>query len=73
LTLECQEQYIPMKVERDIFAESTVTAQNMPLQPVERPVSGRRQRLVRAVYLAAIASATLGWLWLIAWIALQLV
>ena len=35
--------------------------------------TARRYYLVRAVYLAAIGVATLGWLWLIAWVALQLV
>jgi fatty acid desaturase len=35
--------------------------------------TARRYYLVRAVYLAAIGVATLGWLWLIAWVALQLI
>jgi hypothetical protein len=63
-----------MKVERDVFAESRVAGQNMPLQSAEpTPLSARRYGLVRAIYLAAIAVATFGWLWLIAWIAFQLV
>jgi hypothetical protein len=34
--------------------------------------SSRRFRFVHVIYLLAIAVATFGWLWLIAWIALQL-
>jgi hypothetical protein len=73
LTLDCQERHVPVKVERDTFASPQLTAESMPLHEVESaPVSGRRNSLMRTVYLAAIAVATLGWLWLIAWIARQL-
>jgi len=54
-------------------AENQVTDQTPPLQSV---AGGTRtaftHRLVHAVYLAAIAVATLGWLWCIVWLALQL-
>jgi hypothetical protein len=33
----------------------------------------REGRVAKAVYLAAIGIATIGWLWLIAWIALRLI
>jgi hypothetical protein len=36
-------------------------------------VPKRKGGIVRAVYLAAIGLATIGWLWLIAWVALKLV
>jgi hypothetical protein len=36
-------------------------------------LSVSKRNLVRAVYLVAILSATIGWLWLISWVALQLV
>jgi hypothetical protein len=36
-------------------------------------VPERKYTVVHAIYLAAIGVATLGWLWLIAWCALQLV
>jgi hypothetical protein len=36
-------------------------------------IPGRNGAIVRAVYLAAIGLATIGWLWLIAWVALKLV
>lgn len=67
-------RYNPMKIERDVLAESRVTGQNMPLQFAESaaPVSRRRYNLSRAIYVAAIAIAMLGWLWLLAWIATQL-
>jgi fatty acid desaturase len=35
--------------------------------------SSRGYRFVLAIYLLAIVAATFGWLWLIAWIALQLI
>jgi hypothetical protein len=66
--------HIPEKVERDVFAESEVTDQNRPFPSAEDAApSARSYSLVRAVYLAAIGVATIGWLWLIAWIAMQLV
>jgi hypothetical protein len=36
-------------------------------------VPARQGGIVRAVYLAAIGIATIGWLWLITWVALKLV
>jgi hypothetical protein len=33
----------------------------------------RKYGIVHAIYLAAIGVATIGWLWLIAWCALQLI
>jgi hypothetical protein len=60
-----------MKVER-MFAEPRVTGQNIPPQSAQNAPTWRYS-LVRAVYFAAIGVATLGWLWLIAWIALQLI
>jgi hypothetical protein len=66
--------HIPVKVERDVFAESEVTDQGRPFPSAEAAApSARSYSLVRAVYLAAIGVATIGWLWLIAWIAMQLV
>jgi hypothetical protein len=35
-------------------------------------VPQRKYGIVQAIYLAAIGVATIGWLWLIAWCALQL-
>jgi hypothetical protein len=35
--------------------------------------SARRYGLVYAVYVPAIVVATIGWLWLIVWIAMQLI
>jgi hypothetical protein len=65
---------ILVKVERDVFAESEVTDQDRPFQSAEDAApSARSYSLVGAVYLAAIGVATIGWLWLIAWIAMQLV
>jgi hypothetical protein len=65
---------IPVKVERDVFAESEVTDQDGPFQSTEDAApSARSYSLVRAVYLVAIGIATIGWLWLIAWIAMRLV
>jgi preprotein translocase subunit SecE len=34
--------------------------------------TARKQTLARAIYVATIAAAMLGWLWFIAWIALYL-
>ena len=58
-----------MKAERNVAADP-----NAPLQSL-RPVSlpGRRSRLVISGYVAAIALTTLGWLWLITWIAFRLI
>ena len=33
----------------------------------------REGRIAKAVYLAAIGLATIGWLWLITWVAMQLI
>ena len=61
-----------MNVERKVSAESKVTYQDIPLQSA-KPAPRRSSRLVLAGYVAAIVLATLGWLWLIAWIALRLI
>lgn len=44
-----------------------------PDSPENAPAAARKYDLVRAAYLAAIGVATLGWLWLITWIAFQFV
>jgi hypothetical protein len=63
-----------MKVERNVSARSKVTDQNAPLQSAEpMPLPALRHGLAPVVYIAAIAAATLGWLWLIVWIALKLI
>jgi len=69
-----QERYAPMNAaERNVSAESKVPDQNVPLQsPEPTPSPAWRSRLALAGYVAAIALATLGWLWLIAWIAFKL-
>ena len=36
-------------------------------------VPGRKYGIIHAIYLAAIGVATIGWLWLIVWIAMQLI
>ena len=35
--------------------------------------AAREGRIAKAIYLAAIGLATIGWLWLIAWIAMHLI
>ena len=35
--------------------------------------AAREGRIAKAIYLAAISLATIGWLWLIAWIAMHLI
>jgi hypothetical protein len=67
-----QERCVPVKVERDVFAQSGATGLQIE-PPKNEPLSSRRDSFVRAVYLAAIAVATLGWLWLIAWCAMHLI
>jgi hypothetical protein len=63
-----------MRVERNDSAKSKVTDQNTPLQSAEpAPLPALRYSLAHAAYIAAIAVATLGWLWLMAWIALKLI
>jgi len=60
---EPQERYAPMKTQRNRSVESKVADQNIPLQsPEPAPLPTLRSRLVYAVYIAAIAVATLGWL-----------
>ena len=61
-----------MKAERNISAESRVN-DPAPLQLLAGSAPWLPARLVHAVYLAAIALATLGWLWLIAWIVIELI
>jgi hypothetical protein len=62
-----------MKIERNISAESRVDDPDMPLQLLAGSAPLLPARLVHAAYLAAIALATFGWLWLIAWILFRLV
>ena len=51
-----------------------MTDRNMPFQSAENaPLSGRISSIVRAVYLAAISMAALGWHCFIACIVLQLI
>ncbi len=61
-----------MKAERNITAKSEVIDPNIPLQ-LAGSVPLLAVRLVHAGYLAVITLATLGWLWLIVWIVLQLI
>jgi hypothetical protein len=65
----------------------TINVERAGVPEVERPrtetrhfgkresaaLSSLRYSLVRAIYLAAIAAATVGWLWLIAWCASWLI
>jgi hypothetical protein len=63
-----------MRVERNVSARSEVTDQNTTHQPAEPArLRALRRNLPLVVYIAAIAVATLGWLSLIAWIALKLI
>jgi hypothetical protein len=63
-----------MKIERDVFGESSLTDRNPQFQSAApAPLLNRRYSLVRAIYIAVLAAATLGWLWLIAWIAVKLI
>jgi hypothetical protein len=41
--------------------------------PAMRSQTPRFQSLIRITYLSAIAIATLGWLWLLVWCAIELV
>jgi hypothetical protein len=46
---------------------------NIPTEDAgAKMVPGRKGGIVRAVYVAAIGLATIGWLWFIAWVALKL-
>ena len=54
-----------MKAERDVSAKSKLNDPNIPLHSAE-PAPLLSVRLVHAIYVASIALATLGWLWLIA-------
>lgn len=54
-----------MKAERDVSAKPKLKNPNVPLHSAE-PAPLLSVRLVHAIYLASIALATLGWLWLIA-------
>jgi hypothetical protein len=57
-----------------MFSESATGPQKTTTQSLGNAgLSGSKSHLVRAVYLTAILGATAGWLWLITWIALQLV
>jgi hypothetical protein len=54
-----------MKAERDVSAKSKLNDPKIPLHSAE-PAPLLSVRLVHAIYVASIALATLGWLWLIA-------
>jgi len=56
----------PFALEASLISESTSMAKNATMR-------ARKDRLIRAAYLAAVLAAMFGWLWLIAWIALQLI
>jgi hypothetical protein len=67
-----QERWVPVKVERDVFAESG--AIGLQIEPPKNvALSSPWDSFVRAVYLAAIVVATIGWIWLIVWIAMRLI
>jgi hypothetical protein len=63
-----------MIVERNVSAKSKLAAdQTKRLRSAEpAPLPAPRHRLAPVIYIAAIAVATLGWLWFIGWIALKL-
>jgi hypothetical protein len=62
-----------MRVERNVSAKSKVANQNpRPPSAEPAPLPALRHGLAHVVYVAATAVATLGWLWLIGWIALKL-
>lgn len=62
------------KVERTAFAKSKLIDPGPAFQLAESaPAPARKYSLVCSIYLAAIAVATLGWLWVIAWTGLQLI
>jgi hypothetical protein len=46
---------------------------NRPKSAEPTPLSSLKSRLARAIYIAAIAVATFGWLWFFLWIARQLI
>jgi hypothetical protein len=54
-----------MKAKRDVSAKSKLNDPTIPLHSAE-PAPLLSVRLVHAIYVASIALATLGWLWLIA-------
>jgi hypothetical protein len=57
-----------------MFSEARMGPQKKAIQSSGNAgLLGSKSSLVRAVYLTAILVATAGWLWLITWIALQLV
>jgi hypothetical protein len=57
-----------------MFSEAGAVSQKTTAQSSwNAGLSGSKSKLVRAIYLTAILAATVGWLWLITWIALQLV
>jgi hypothetical protein len=57
-----------------MLAEPTVIDQKHDVSSFGNALrSARRYGLVYAVYVPAIVVATIGWLWLIAWTAMQLI
>ncbi len=58
-----------MRVKRNVSPKSEAVKQDNR-RPSAEPAP--RHGLARVIYVAAIAVATIGWLWLIGWIALKL-
>jgi hypothetical protein len=52
---------------------SAFSISNRQTQQALTRAPARKYGLMHAIYLAAIFGATIGWLWLIAWIAMQMV
>jgi hypothetical protein len=62
-----------MRVERDVSVKSKIANRNPRLPSAEAaPLPAIRHGFAHVIYVAATAVATLGWLWLIGWIALKL-
>jgi hypothetical protein len=58
---------------RHVFSEAGSGRQKSGNSVImETGLSGSKANLMRAIYLTAILASTLGWIWLIAWIARQL-
>jgi len=60
-----------MRVERKVSPKSELAKQDNR-RPSAEPAPAPRHGLARVIYIAATAVATIGWLWLIGWIALKL-
>jgi hypothetical protein len=58
---------------RHVFSEAGSGPKKVAIQSSwNTSLSGSKTNLMRAIYLTAILASTLGWIWLIAWIARQL-